>query len=389
MALTHGMDVQRVRTIAPKLVAVAGKCGDVASDGTAAVEALGQVWQGSDREAFAVRWGQAVKSLQAAQEGLSRFAEVLQRNAEAQDQTSQGGSGGPGGGAGRGNGSGNGSGSGGGSGSQLDPKEQIWGKWEHKRKPNHQIKEEGHRYRDGRYGKWSETHKDSEAWKQARKAGSALETAPIWSQLGEQKDDARVFDLAHGGDDKNGYQVEALSARYAAKGEYGISGDKGVFAQGEFVAGAYAARAAGQFQTADGWAGKGQAYVGAEGKVDGAANIGPGGANVRYGMEGFAGGKVEGEVQKDFGAATVGAGGSLSYGVGAHMKVDGGFGWDRMGGSIDVGATLGLGFSVKVQAEIDPVDTMNSIGSAFGNDDLGEDVRRGAEAVGDFLNPFD
>lgn len=63
MALTHGMDVQRVRTIAPKLVAVAGKCGDVASDGTAAVEALGQVWQGSDREAFAVRWGQAVKSL--------------------------------------------------------------------------------------------------------------------------------------------------------------------------------------------------------------------------------------------------------------------------------------------------------------------------------------
>ena len=71
------------------------------------------------------------------------------------------------------------------------------------------------------------------------------------------------------------------------------------------------------------------------------------------------------------------------------MKVDGGFGWDRMGGPIDVGATLGLGFSVKVQAEIDPVDTMNSIGSAFGNDDLGEDVRRGAEAVGDFLNPFD
>ena len=104
--------------------------------------------------------------------------------------------GGPGGGAGWGNGSGNGSGSGGGSGSQLDPKEQIWGKWEHKRKPNHQIKEEGHRYRDGRYGKWSETHKDSEAWKQARKAGSALETAPIWSQLGEQKDDARVFDRA-------------------------------------------------------------------------------------------------------------------------------------------------------------------------------------------------
>ena len=42
MALTHGMDVQRVRTIAPKLVAVAGKCGDVASDGTAAVEALGR-----------------------------------------------------------------------------------------------------------------------------------------------------------------------------------------------------------------------------------------------------------------------------------------------------------------------------------------------------------
>lgn len=90
MSLDSGMDVERVRSIAQQLLAQGAKIGDVASTGRGQLGVLDGAWKGSDVEDFSGRWGGAEKAAHEASQGLRSYAELLIRQADDQQQASDG-----------------------------------------------------------------------------------------------------------------------------------------------------------------------------------------------------------------------------------------------------------------------------------------------------------
>lgn len=89
MALTDGMDVERVREIAGQLKTEAGKIGEVEQNGTSQVSALAENWLGTDSEAFATEWQTAQKQLQAATSALEGYAQKAEHQAQQQEGKSE------------------------------------------------------------------------------------------------------------------------------------------------------------------------------------------------------------------------------------------------------------------------------------------------------------
>ncbi|MGO1584184.1 MAG: hypothetical protein ACTHXO_13300, partial [Actinomycetaceae bacterium] len=167
------------------------------------------------------------------------------------------------------------------------------------------------------------------------------------------------------GDENLGASAEVLSANAETSGQAGVSLEDGAYVQANAEAGAYLAKGEAHWQNQHGTGAEGEAYIGAEATAEGQASIGPGGARIDAGLDAFAGGKAEGEVSQDIGDyGSVGVGGEVSYGIGAHAEVDGEISADRIGVSVDVGATLGIGAGVNFDVSVSPSEIIGDLGDA-------------------------
>lgn len=89
MALTDGMDVERIREIAGQLTTQAGKISEVETNGTTQVGTLTENWLGPDSEAFATEWQTAQKQLTAANTALEGYAKKAEQQAQQQEGKSK------------------------------------------------------------------------------------------------------------------------------------------------------------------------------------------------------------------------------------------------------------------------------------------------------------
>lgn len=216
------------------------------------------------------------------------------------------------------------------------------------------------------YGeKWESEWTDEGYEKSDNSVLDDVQTEPLVSQdLWDESASARVWG-DEWGDENLGASAEVLSANAGTTGEAGINLEDGAYVQANAEASAYLAKGEAHWQNDYGTEAQGEAYIGAEATADGQASIGPGGAKVEAGLEAFAGGKAEAGISQDIGDyGTVGAGAEVSYGVGAHANVDGEISADRIGVSVDVGATLGLGFGVNFDVSVSPTEIISDIGDA-------------------------
>jgi len=101
--------------------------------------------------------------------------------------------------------------------------------------------------------------------------------------------------------------------------------------------------------------GKGRAFVGADGSLEGkvTASIYPPEAAVTLKGEAFAGAKLEGEVKGHAGPFSVTASGSLNAGAGVEGGVDVGLSDGKLRFQANLGATLGIGASGNIAVEVD------------------------------------
>lgn len=83
-------------------------------------------------------------------------------------------------------------------------------------------------------------------------------------------------------------------------------------------------------------------------------SLGLDGMKASAGGDVFVGGKAEASINQDFGPVDAGVGGEISYGIGAHAEADAEFSADRVGVSVDIGATLGIGGGVELDIGFDP-----------------------------------
>lgn len=95
MTLAEGMDSARVRQIGTQLRSSQRRLADVAPTGRASLMVLADAWAGPDLGTFTDRWGDAERVVHSASEMLHRYAEDLDRQADAQDSASEASGGGP------------------------------------------------------------------------------------------------------------------------------------------------------------------------------------------------------------------------------------------------------------------------------------------------------
>lgn len=432
MSVQQGMDSARIRQIAGQIEGEVGRLVDVLGKGNASAGVLHNNWGGDDGQALLVRWrDDAAKQIGGATEMLRSASKELGRQAEDQDQTSGEGGGGPGGGGGRGSGQ-DGTGQDGEYEKPPSDGYDVLGRDENSAgvrtnrdaegNIHHYDPVTGKRWQEAEDGTWKRsqdrtghesetdvrTRKGEGGWETTREStrgegGGRKEYGESWSKEksfddNKMQDAKKVLDnvqsepivekdlwdekahaaVAEGkvGDDKTGASGEVLSANAETKGSAGIDATRGAYVEGTAEAGAYLAKGEAHWTGDHGTTANVEGYIGAEAEANAGAQIGPGGAKVEAGIGGFAGGKIEGGVHQDLGPANVGASGSLSYGIGAHADVGGEFSPDKVGVSVDVGATLGLGGSVKFDVSVNPKELVSDVGDA------------GKKVVG-ALNPFD
>lgn len=428
MSVQQGMDSARIRQISGQLDSEVTKIGDVLSRGNASADVLEGNWGGDDGQKLLVRWrSDALKQLTSASEMLRSASKELQRQAEQQDDASgEGGGGGGASGPGSG-GSGGGRGGGGdddrddamstkdrdkdslgnetwtdedGNTHHYDPitgKEWVEGEdgtWEVEHDGSHttrtDVTETDHG--DGR----TTTHESSRGEGDGRRSyGEKWETE--WTDEGYEKSEQSVLDQVQTeplveeelwneqagaevwgdewGDDDLGASAEVLSVNAETSGQAGVSLEDGAYVQANAEAGAYLAKGEAHWQNDYGTSAEGEAYIGAEATAEGQASIGPGGAKIDAGLEAFAGGKAEVSAAQEIGDyGSVGGGAEVSYGIGAHANVDGEISADRVGFSVDVGATLGIGAGVDFDVSVSPKEIIG-------------DVSEGLSDAGEALNP--
>jgi len=93
-AITHGMNVGEVRSLASKLQAKADEIRHLASEVNAAVQHSEGIWKGPDAEQFRSEWhGEGQRALQLASEILHRASQAATKNASEQESTSNRGGG--------------------------------------------------------------------------------------------------------------------------------------------------------------------------------------------------------------------------------------------------------------------------------------------------------
>ncbi|MGO1166035.1 MAG: hypothetical protein ACTMHL_05395 [Janibacter sp.] len=410
MTVQQGMDSARIRQISGQLDAEVTRLGDVLAKGNASAGVLEGNWGGDDGQELLVRWrSDALKQITSATELLRSASKQLQREADQQDEASgESGGGSPGpvgpleGGPAR---------PGDVSWSTKDRDEDSTGvrtTTDSEGNTHHYDPVTGKSWVEGEDGTWkvehdgghrtrtdvdetdhggrTTTHESSRGEGGGRKSyGEKWETE--WTDEGREKSGQSVLDQvqteplveqdlwdqqAHAevwgdswGDENLGASAEVLSANAETSGQAGVSLEDGAYVQANAEAGAYLAKGEAHWQNQHGTGAEGEAYIGAEATAEGQASIGPGGARIDAGLDAFAGGKAEGEVSQDIGDyGSVGVGGEVSYGIGAHAEVDGEISADRIGVSVDVGATLGIGAGVNFDVSVSPSEIIGDLGDA-------------------------
>lgn len=426
MTVQQGMDSTRIREISDQLDAQVHTLADVLATGSASAAVLEGNWGGDDGQALLVRWrSDVLRQLTSASEMLRSTSAQLQREADQQDDASgesgAGGGGGPGGPGGPSRPGGTG-GTGGQdpapgtiSVSSTDRDEDSVGvrtTTDSEGNTHHYDPVTGKSWVEGEDGTWSQesdrqghrtrtdidetehgdgrtsTHESSRGEGGGRRSyGETWESE--WTDEGREKSDRSILDQvqteplvrqdlwdesAHAevwgdqwGDDELGASAEVLSANAETTGEAGVSLEDGAYVQANAEAGAYLARGEANWQNQYGTSAEGEAYVGAEASAEGLASLGPGGARIDAGLEAFAGGSAELGVAQEIGDyGSVGAGAEVSYGIGAHADVDAEISADRVGFSLDVGATLGVGAGVNFDVSVSPSDIISDLSDAGG-----------------------
>lgn len=437
MSVQQGMDSARIRQISGQLDSEVTKIGDVLSRGNASADVLEGNWGGDDGQKLLVRWrSDALKQLTSASEMLRSASKELQRQAEQQDDASGEAGGGSGGGAGGpGGGSGGGPRGGGGGDDGSHPGDTTWTSEDRDKdslgvrtrtdedgNTRHYDPVTGKEWVEGEDGTWetehdgshttrtditeteheggrTSTHESSRGEGGGRRSyGEKWETE--WTDEGYEKPGNTVLDEVQTeplveeelwneqagaevwgdewGDENLGASAEVLSVNAETSGQAGVSIEDGAYVQANAEAGAYLAKGEAHWQNDYGTSAEGEAYIGAEATAEGQASIGPGGAKIDAGLEAFAGGKAEVSGSQEIGDyGSVGAGAEVSYGIGAHANVDGEISADRVGFSVDVGATLGIGAGVNFDVSVSPTeiigdvtDGLSSAGEAIAESDL-------------------
>lgn len=427
MTVQEGMDSARIRQIAGQLEGEVNRLGDILGKGNSSASVLQSNWGGDDGQALLVRWrDEAAKQIGAASESLRGAAKQLTQQAEQQDQASgEGGGGGPGGPGGGPsfpfdrlpklsgetpydaiNPGGPGFHRPGDQDSWItktnrdadgnihryDPitgkrwQEAEDGSWKRSQDPltghdtrtkvdktegdnGWETKHESTRGEGGgrkEYGEsWSkEKSFDDNKMQDVKKVVDGVQSEPIVEkELWKEEAQAAVL-KGEVGNSQTGASGEVLSADASTEGKAGFDATRGGYVEGNAQAGAYIGKGEAHWGNEHGTSAQVEGYVGAQVEAKGGAEIGPGGAKVEAGVGGFAGGKIEGGVSQDLGPANVGASGSLSYGIGAHADVGGEISADKVGVSVDVGATLGLGGSVKFDVSVSPNEIISDLGDA-------------------------
>lgn len=175
----------------------------------------------------------------------------------------------------------------------------------------------------GKYG-----HASAEAY-----VGKAEATAEGYAGLYQRNPTTGEFEFKPGIGGSIGASVTAFSAEEEAV----LGGDMlGVYAKSSQTIGRAEAKAEGSIGLYD-----------AEGKLNPSAYVGVSGEAIGGEITGAVGGKILG--------ADVGVSGSLNYGIGGHVNA--GFHDGKL--SLDIGATLGVGASVKL--EVDIGGTVNTV----------------------------
>ncbi len=212
----------------------------------------------------------------------------------------------------------------------------------------------------------TDTHKRSETISAAgyERTETHSANASVWEN---QKDWVKSGDLA-----KDGYEakvstdVKVLNASGSATTNVklgGLNNEVSGKLSGQLavldanVSGNYTQSLAkiGDAEITAGVEGKGRAFVGADGSLEGkvTASIYPPEAAVTLKGEAFAGAKLEGEVKGHAGPFSVTASGSLNAGAGVEGGLDVGLSDGKLRFQANLGATLGIGASGNVAVEVD------------------------------------
>lgn len=367
-----GMNIAEIRSIASQLRRYAADVQQCSRDVDRLLQTARSNWSGPDLSEFMAKWnGQTRGIAQRVEAELRELADTAERNAQAQQVTSDelGDSTGGGGGGGGGGGAGGG-GLGGGGGGSWDDDERDRGVSDLEDFVDNPEQETV----IGREHEWPFGDQPDDA-----------DGGDGDSEGGEDKDGVPLnvrYDIAEGeglignevsaggsvGDENFGARGEA-SATVGLKGEYGVyAGTGGLVATAGIMAGAQASASGSAYVGPATVAGEASAMAGVS--AEGAVALSATGVSAQ--AEAFAGAKAEASGSADIGGVGVTGTAEAWAGVGIEANVDIGItdGKLTIGGSF--GAALGVGGSVGGGITID----LNKVGDSLSS---------AADAVGDFF----
>lgn len=166
-----------------------------------------------------------------------------------------------------------------------------------------------------------------------------------------------------GTEEGNHVRVEAGSAASDLTANLSVT-DTGLKATSALTGRAHLARVSGQHESLGGTL-SGEASVGADATVSNDISVGTDGVSVKGGIGAFAGAKAEAQRSQAIGPADLGVGGELSAGLGGHVDGSASFTPEKIGFAVDVGGTLGLGGSVKVDLSVNPREALEDVKGAW------------------------
>lgn len=381
---THGMDLGRVRSIADRLAAAQRDLAGVSTRADDAARQLREAWQGEDAQTFARRWPVLRQTLDDQASDLETLVRRLRQQAEEQERASGVG----------GNGDSDGDGipnrrdrdrDGDGTPDTRDTDDDNDGTPD-SRDPDHPtVNVDADVPRDGDGDGYDDTtgeevDTDGDGTPDLRDPDSPPQDPTGWNKTWEkewvdnnpqheadlrvdvslelgsvEKElwDASVYDTTWGDENGTHATVDLLSTEGRSEGTWSIDRD-GLTTAGALTAGGYLAKTSGAWSNTHGTSASGSAYVGGEANAKAGLSLGLDGVRANAGFDAFVGGKAEANINQDFGPVDAGVGGEISYGLGAHAEADGEFSADRVGVSVDIGATLGIGGGIEIDLGFDP-----------------------------------
>lgn len=407
MKLTHGADPEVLERVSRQLTRSAGDLRRVRDRSDAAVRALEGAWGGQDHRALFGSWfGCGSAQLCGVEQVLTAMGRLLLDNARQQRETSgDGPEGGASGGSSTWDGPPGGSDPGDGPEEVRDHEKDPGGTVGRDRQgtltDRHQaawwVRQDGrtgalrHEHYEGSHFRRDEYHagisrtrdgsmddgqvvtgrpklRDSvDADADVVKAHGQAEGNLLGTQqaIGKHADyEASVVHAEVTGDAGAGVSKEGLAAHAGVEGGVSLGHAKVQYAHDGLEANA----------TVD--------AVGATAAAAGSVALGKSGLHANVGGSAFAGGQAKAQVSKTVGPVTAGVGGHVSYGIGVHAQGNVDLGWDKVGASVDIGATLGLGAGVKFDVSVNPQEALEDLGDVAG------DVGEGAEDLWHAATPW-